>query len=74
MRYVRFIREYSKQLQIQSTLVFQSMQLLKIDLIFFGLKIHILQRIFLTFIAPWKNSVKSFNLNKSKLLNIPAIL
>lgn len=53
MRYVRFIREYSKQLQIQSTLAFQSMQLLKIDnLYFFGLKIHTLQRIFVTFIAP----------------------
>lgn len=35
MRYVRFIREYSKQLQIQSTLVFQSMQLLKIDNLYF---------------------------------------
>lgn len=29
------MREYSKQLQIQSTLAFQSMQLLKIDNLYF---------------------------------------
>lgn len=35
MRYVRFIREYSKQLQIQSSLVFQRKQLSKIDNLYF---------------------------------------